>query len=119
MKAVASFAVPVHLICGGRDKDSPFASILAGIKRRDVRAYLIGEAEERIAAAWSPGIEITCCGTLSRALELANENASEGEVVLLAPGCASFDQYSSYAERGEAFQEWVRAKEEEERNDER
>lgn len=108
VKAVESFNAPVHLIAGGRDKDSPFASIRTRLQGRVARAYLIGEASDRIAQAWDGAVKIRPCGTMDKALEAARAAASEGEVVLLAPGCASFDQFANYAERGEAFERWVR-----------
>ncbi len=107
VKAIASFANPVHLIAGGRDKNSPFETILPQIQDRVVHAYLIGEAAEKIEAAWAPGIKLTQCGTMDTALERATENAREGEVVLLAPGCASFDQFVDYKDRGRVFARWV------------
>ena len=107
LKAVASFGLPVHLIAGGRDKDCPFASILPSLKGHVAHAYLIGEAADKIAGAWSGEIDVTRSETLERALEDASRRAVEGETVLLSPGCASFDQFSSFAERGEVFRAWV------------
>ncbi len=108
VKAVESFNAPVHLIAGGRDKDSPFASVRSRLEGRVACAYLIGEASDRIAQAWDGAVKIAPCETMDKALEAARVAACAGEVVLLAPGCASFDQFANYAERGEAFARWVR-----------
>lgn len=110
VKAVTSFSVPIHLIAGGRDKDSPFASTTAQIRGRVARAYLIGEAEDKLERAWTGATEISRCGTLERALEEATARAGEGDVILLAPGCASFDQFRSYVHRGEVFTQWVQSR---------
>lgn len=111
VKAVASFSAPIHLIAGGRDKDSPFETVRSALAGRVVRAYLIGEAAEKIERAWSPEIACMQCDTMPRALEAASEAASNGEIVLLAPGCASFDQFQNYADRGRKFIQWVKERE--------
>ena len=58
--------------------------------------------------AWGARVECLPCGTLAGALEMASGRAVDGDVILLSPGCASFDQFSSYAHRGEVFAQWVR-----------
>jgi UDP-N-acetylmuramoylalanine--D-glutamate ligase len=111
VKAVVSFAEPIHLIAGGRDKDSPFETVRGSIAGRVARAYLIGEAADTIEKSWSPEIECLPCGTMPQALEAATAAAQPGELILLAPGCASFDQFTSYADRGRKFIQWVKEKE--------
>lgn len=110
VQAIRSFSAPIHLIAGGRDKDSPFASVANVVKDRVERAYLIGEAADLIERAWAGGVETLRCGTMERALEEATSRAAEGDVVLLAPGCASFDQFKNYKDRGEKFIHWVQAR---------
>lgn len=107
VRAIESYQTPIHLIAGGRDKDSPFASVRAQVAGRVARAYLIGEAAEEIRRAWSPDVETEMCGTLSAALERAAMRAVPGDVILLSPGCASFDQFKNYADRGNQFADWV------------
>ena len=107
-RAIQSFPGGIHLIAGGRDKNSPFATITEELAGRAVAIYLIGEAAAPMAAAWSGRIECVQCGTLERALEQAAERAKGCEVIMLSPGCASFDQFRSYAHRGEVFAQWVR-----------
>jgi UDP-N-acetylmuramoylalanine--D-glutamate ligase len=110
IKAIQSFSAPVHLIAGGRDKDCPFAAAVPHLPGRVARAYLIGEAAETLAAAWAGAVEFSRCGTIEAALDEASARANPDEIVLLAPGCASFDQFRSYAHRGEVFTHWVQAR---------
>ena len=111
--ALESFDEPVVLIAGGRDKGQDFGTI-ADLARRHVRhAVLIGEGADRIAAAWR-GIPITRAKTLAeavdRAYELARGGGAEGAkraVVLLSPGCASFDMFRDFEDRGTRFKHEV------------
>lgn len=110
LRAVECYSGGIHLIAGGRDKDSPFASIKGDLMNRLRGAYLIGESAEVIARAWEPEIPCHRSGTLAQALEEATAAAAEEDCILLSPGCASFDQFTSYAARGDAFREWVLAR---------
>ncbi len=108
--ALESFGGPVVLILGGSKKDTEFAEILPYLRR--CRAVICqGEAGCNIAeylkgAGW--GAIVRRVPDLSRAVVSAGEISEPGDVVLLSPGCASFDQFSGYAERGEAFARLVR-----------
>ena len=106
-RAIVSFDGGIHLIAGGRDKASPFATITPQLQGRVSRLYLIGEAAEPMHRAWGEAIACQMSGTLEQALEDAAARAREGEVVLLSPGCASFDQFTSYSHRGKVFRAWV------------
>ncbi|MGB3681860.1 MAG: UDP-N-acetylmuramoyl-L-alanine--D-glutamate ligase [Rubrobacteraceae bacterium] len=103
--ALEGFEEPVVLILGGSKKETEFAEILPQLRR--CRAVICqGEAACNIAeylkgAGW--GSIVTRVPDLEQAVTLADELARPGDVVLLSPGCASFDQFSGYAERGEAF----------------
>ncbi|MDQ4106328.1 MAG: UDP-N-acetylmuramoyl-L-alanine--D-glutamate ligase [Actinomycetota bacterium] len=103
--ALESFSRPVVLILGGSKKDTEFIEILPYLRR--CRAVICqGEAGCYIAeylkgAGW--GSIVHTATALSRAVTLAGEIAYPGDAVLLSPGCASFDQFSGYADRGEAF----------------
>jgi UDP-N-acetylmuramoylalanine--D-glutamate ligase len=101
----------VHLILGGKEKGDDFRRLapLALVKSR--RVLTIGAAEGRIAAALgeTPGLTVVRCGTLERAVAEAAAAAAPGEVVLLSPACASFDQFRNFEDRGEAFESLVRA----------
>jgi UDP-N-acetylmuramoylalanine--D-glutamate ligase len=93
----------VILIAGGRNKGLDMGDIVAPTVRHVVA---FGEAADEIAAA-SP-VATTRVGDLTAAVAVAAEEARPGDTVLLAPGCASFDQFGSYAERGDAFTAIVR-----------
>lgn len=110
----------VHLILGGYDKGSDLAP-LAGFARAQCKAvYTIGETGEGVALAAeaasprdadaraSGGAEVVRCGTLERAVEEIRNRVESGDVVLLSPGCASWDQFDNYERRGERFIELVR-----------
>ena len=98
----------VHLILGGLAKgDDP--SVLRDLVRRKVRwLYLIGEAAPVFQAALGAVAATEVAGTLQVAVARAAGRARPGEVVLLSPACASFDQFDNYAQRGRRFQELVR-----------
>ena len=105
--ALASFTAPVHLILGGRGKGQDFTPLGAAGGRGRIRVYLIGEDAERIGEAVGGGEP---CGDLDTAVARASARAREGDVVLLSPACASFDQFADYEARGRAFKELVRAR---------
>ena len=104
LRALASFPGARKLvILGGRGKAEPYAPLAEAFASGD-RAYLIGEATEAIAAALeAAGVEFERTGNLSTAVAAAAREAREGDVVLLSPACASFDQFTSYERRGEEF----------------
>jgi UDP-N-acetylmuramoylalanine--D-glutamate ligase len=97
--ALASFDKPVHLILGGIGKDQDFSPL----RGRAHRVYLIGESAAQLSA--EVGGEL--CGTLQTAVGRARAAALPGDVVLLSPACASFDQFADYEERGRAFKALV------------
>jgi UDP-N-acetylmuramoylalanine--D-glutamate ligase len=93
----------VHLILGGLGKGQDFRELRPAAEGRLARLYLIGEAAEQIAAAMAGAAPIERCGTLEEAVRRAAVEARPGDVVLLSPACASFDQFRNYAHRGEEF----------------
>jgi UDP-N-acetylmuramoylalanine--D-glutamate ligase len=101
----------VHLILGGRNKGADFRELEAIVARRACGLYLIGEAAAEIGAAFAPlrqRLPIRDDGTLERAVAAAAAVAAPGEVVLLSPACASFDQFRDFNHRGDEFQRLVR-----------
>jgi len=102
--ALDSFDAPVHLILGGQGKGQDFAALRAPVARRCAGAYLIGEDARRIGEAIATGKH---AGDLDRAVAAARAAAAPGEVVLLSPACASFDQFADFEARGEAFRALV------------
>jgi UDP-N-acetylmuramoylalanine--D-glutamate ligase len=109
IKALESFPANVHLILGGRDKDSDYRELIPLIAGRVKRVYTIGEAASKIEAQIGGAAPVLRVGTLEAAVREAAEVASVGDVVLLAPACASYDQFSSYEHRGRAFKELVQS----------
>ena len=98
----------VHAILGGRGKRGDYAPLARAIAERARGAYLIGEAAEEIHAALAAtGVPLHDCGELEVAVAAARAAAGPGEVVLLSPACASYDQYRSFEERGEHFRTLV------------
>jgi UDP-N-acetylmuramoylalanine--D-glutamate ligase len=101
---ISSFERGVHVILGGRGKGGDYSPLAAPVGERASAAYLIGETAAALREALEPtGVELRMCGDLEAALTAARGAARPGDVVLLSPACASFDQYSSYEERGEHF----------------
>lgn len=102
--ALDAYPRGVHLIAGGKGKATPFGPLAAAAREGVVRVYVVGATAEEIADAMTAaGVPVESCGTLDRAVAAAARAARPGEVVLLAPACASFDQWSSFEERGDAF----------------
>ena len=103
LRSLASFDAPVIWIAGGRDKGldfGPLAKVAAGRVRR---ALLIGESASQLGAALGNGVPSQHLGSLEEAVIEAARHARAGDIVLLAPACASFDQFASFEERGECF----------------
>jgi UDP-N-acetylmuramoylalanine--D-glutamate ligase len=107
MKALASFPGGVHLILGGKDKDSDYALMGPLVAERVKFVYTIGSAAEKIERQLQGVAKIESAGTLAVAVARARERALPGDVVLLAPACSSFDQFENYEHRGRAFREIV------------
>jgi UDP-N-acetylmuramoylalanine--D-glutamate ligase len=105
-KALLSFDSPIILIAGGRDKGLSFRKIRTLAHKKLKNLVLIGEASDKIKKELSfPGSYIA--PDLASAVKYACDISSEGDVVLLSPGCASFDMFKNYEERGEKFKEFV------------
>jgi len=109
MKALASFPGGVHLILGGKDKDSAYTQMAGLLRERAVVVYTIGSAAEKIGRELGGVVKIVEAGTLEVAVAEAAKAASPGDVVLLSPACSSFDQFESYEHRGRRFRELVAA----------
>ena len=98
----------VRLIAGGLPKGDDPKSALPTLTERVKKVYLIGQSAEVFSAAWGDAVDCEICGTMDRAVEAARREAERGETVLLSPGTASFDQFQSYGERGDAFARLVK-----------
>jgi UDP-N-acetylmuramoylalanine--D-glutamate ligase len=106
--ALKSFNRPVWLILGGRDKGSPYAPLKTEINSKVKAVLLIGEAANKIKKELTGITEFYETKNIGNALKIARKNASPGDVVLLSPACASFDQFNNYEERGSYFKKLVK-----------
>ena len=106
-KAIDAFDGNLWIILGGKDKNSDYTALTEKLRAKAKGILLIGAAAEKIAAQLS-GLPLVHCGTIDKAIEYAARNAIDGDIVLLAPACASFDQFQSYEHRGRVFKELVR-----------
>jgi UDP-N-acetylmuramoylalanine--D-glutamate ligase len=102
-RALESFTEPVTLIAGGRDKDGDFVSIRALVMERVRHAVYVGEAAAKIEASW-PDVPHECAATLEEAVQVARARTEPGGIVLLSPGCASYDMFRNFEERGARFE---------------
>src|SRR6266436_5344240 len=108
IKAMESFPANIHLILGGKDKGSDYTLLNDLLRQRGKRVYTIGAAAEKIESHIKGAAEVVHAETLDNAIRRANAVAQPGDIVLLAPACASFDQFQSYNHRGSVFKEIVR-----------
>jgi UDP-N-acetylmuramoylalanine--D-glutamate ligase len=107
-RAIAAYDAPLHVILGGRGKGESYTELALDLARRARRAYLIGEAAGDLAVALElAGVDHGLYGDLESATKEAAKKAKPGEVILLAPACASYDQFTDFEERGEAFRSIV------------
>lgn len=106
-KAIDSFPGNLWIILGGKDKNSDYTVLREKLAEKANGILLIGAAAEKIAHQL-PGLPLIPADTIDRAVEIAASRAKSGDVVLLAPACASFDQFQSYEHRGRVFKELVR-----------
>jgi len=107
LRALESFDAPVILIMGGRDKGGSYAGLGGSVKARVKKLIAIGEAKESILAVLGGFTDSQGAKSLDEAVRLAEKTGSVGDVVLLSPGGSSFDMFTDYAERGEAFRRAV------------
>ena len=107
IKALESFPKNIHLILGGKDKGSDYTVLNDLLRERVKRVYTIGGAAEKIESHIKGSAEIVHSETLDNAIRRAAAVAQPGDIVLLAPACASFDQFQSYNHRGRVFKEVV------------
>jgi UDP-N-acetylmuramoylalanine--D-glutamate ligase len=106
-KALESFPGRVIVILGGKDKGSDYSTLRQSLKERAILALLIGSASEKIAKQIAGSVKLERVEALDRALDHAEHAARPGDVVLLAPACASFDQFENYEHRGRVFKDLV------------
>jgi UDP-N-acetylmuramoylalanine--D-glutamate ligase len=107
-KALEAFPGGVHLILGGKDKNSDYTELADLLRARVKTVYTIGSAAEKIERHLAGVVKIVSAGTLDAAVRQAAQVAVAGDVVLLAPACSSFDQFTSYEHRGRVFKKLVK-----------
>jgi UDP-N-acetylmuramoylalanine--D-glutamate ligase len=107
LKALDAFPGRILIILGGKDKGSDYTVLQKPLREKAVLALLIGAAAEKIEKEIAGSLAIERAGTIERAVEIASHAARPGNVVLLAPACASFDQFQNYEHRGRVFKELV------------
>jgi UDP-N-acetylmuramoylalanine--D-glutamate ligase len=110
LKAIDAFAGGLWIILGGKDKDSDFTPLRGPLRAKARAALLIGAAAGKIAQhLGDASVPVVQCGTLAAAVDKASRSAVPGHTVLLAPACASFDQFDNFEHRGRVFKELVNA----------
>jgi UDP-N-acetylmuramoylalanine--D-glutamate ligase len=107
-KAIEAFPGGIYLILGGKDKDSDYTVLAPLLRERVTTVITIGSAAEKIERQLAGVVKIERAEMMDRAVALARTKAVAGDVVLLAPACASFDQFENYEHRGRVFKELVR-----------
>ena len=103
-RAIASFDAPLHVILGGLGKDESYEELAADLRAHGARAYLIGASADELAEAIG---DAERCGDLATAVRAAAAAAEPGDVVLLSPACASYDQFRDFEQRGDEFRRLV------------
>jgi UDP-N-acetylmuramoylalanine--D-glutamate ligase len=107
LKAIEAFEEPLLVILGGKDKGSSYAPLREALARRARRVLVIGAAAEKILRELGESLPVEHARTLERAVRAAWAQAQTGDVILLAPACASFDQFENFEHRGRVFKELV------------
>ncbi len=97
----------VILIAGGKDKGLDFTGLYPLVKDKVKLAILIGESRLKMTSSWRGAVQMVYADSLEEAVEQAFKEAQEGDVILFSPGCASFDMFTDYKERGERFKKAV------------
>jgi UDP-N-acetylmuramoylalanine--D-glutamate ligase len=107
LKALGAFPGRILVILGGKDKGSDYTALQKLLREKAILALLIGAASEKIEKQVAGSVAIERAGTIERAIDIASHAARPGDVVLLAPACASFDQFENYEHRGRVFKDLV------------
>jgi UDP-N-acetylmuramoylalanine--D-glutamate ligase len=108
-RALDTFSKPVVLLMGGRDKEGDFQALVPVLKEKVKRLVLFGEARDTIGSIIGGIVGTDYCPTLQAGIETAIAAGRPGDVILLSPGCASFDEFRDYKARGQFFKDQVKA----------
>jgi len=110
LKAIGAFDGGLWIILGGKDKNSDYTVLREPLRAKVRAALLIGAAAQKIAGQLgNDAVPVVQCGNLAAAVQKAFRSAEPGDTVLLAPACASFDQFENFEQRGRIFKELVNA----------
>ena len=107
LKAIAAFDRGLWVILGGKDKDSDYSALAGPLAAKARGVFLIGAAANKIASQLEETVFMVQAGTLANAVALAQVSATKGDTVLLAPACASFDQFQNFEHRGREFKRLI------------
>ncbi|MBK8575487.1 MAG: UDP-N-acetylmuramoyl-L-alanine--D-glutamate ligase [Elusimicrobia bacterium] len=107
--ALEAFSGPLTIILGGQDKGAPYTPLIPLLRKKAREILLIGEAADKIEKDVQGRVPLVRCETLARAVDRAAQTSRPGDVVLLSPACASFDQFENFEHRGRCFKELVGA----------
>ena len=107
LKALDAFEGGLWVILGGKDKGSDYTLLADALRKKARSVLLVGAAASKIAGQLDKGVPLIHSGTLQAAVKEAYARASAGDTVLLAPACASFDQFDNYEHRGKVFKQIV------------
>ena len=107
LKALDAFPGRILILLGGKDKGSDYTVLQKSLREKAILALLVGAAADKIESQIAGSVAIERAGTIERAVETASQAARPGDVVLLAPACASFDQFQNYEHRGRVFKDLV------------
>lgn len=108
LKAIAAFPGGLWVVLGGKDKNSDYSLLAEPLRAKAHGALLIGAAAGKIEAQLHGAVPLIRCGTIEAAVAEAQARAKPGDTVLLAPACASFDQFENFEHRGREFKRLVR-----------
>ncbi|NJK92261.1 MAG: hypothetical protein HC904_10750 [Blastochloris sp.] len=106
-KALMGQEAPVVLIAGGKDKGFDFAPLRPLLEKKVSHALLIGEMRVKLGRIWNGATTCHECGSLAEAVSVAGDLAKPGTVVLLSPGCSSYDMFKNFEDRGDTFRDLV------------
>jgi len=109
LKSIQSFSGPITIILGGRDKGGDFVQLRKPVQKKVKTIVLIGEASDKIQKSLNGTVPMAQASDMKEAVHLAYSAASPKGVVLLAPGCTSFDMFQNFEERGKVFKREVKA----------
>lgn len=105
--ALHSFERPIRIMLGGSDKGEDFSVLTDDLQKHAIKAYITGETQDQMRQAWLGKVPLVCIPDFETCLRTAFEEALVGDVIVLSPACASFDNFQNFEHRGEVFKQIV------------